>query len=139
MVDAISQRVSSKDVSKNTSASFPSKLSQDTTKRVKCLLCSTQGSIHFFFFVLTKFYHAGRFTSPVRSLSNITDANIYDAIGVSVAEASYDEIVSIRVDSTWHSYLRFSELVAFILPSIVATWIYVRFITIIGGLESSAS
>ena len=35
---------------KNTSASFPSKPSQDTTtKEVKCLLCSKQGSKYFFF------------------------------------------------------------------------------------------
>ena len=91
------------------------------------------------FFVLSRFYNAGRFTSQVRSLINITDANIYDAIGVSVPEASYEKITSIRIDFTLHSCLRFNELVAFILPSIVATWVYVLFVANIGGLESSAS
>ena len=40
------------------------------------------------FFVLSRFYNAGRFTSQVRSLINITDANIYDAISTSVPEKS---------------------------------------------------
>ena len=124
---------------KNTSASFPSKPSQDTTKGVKCLLCSRQGSEYFFLFVLSRSYNAGRFTSQVRSPINITDANIYDATSVSVPEASYEEITSIRVDFILHSCLIVSEIFAFILPSIVATWVYVRFIANIGGLESSAS
>ena len=91
------------------------------------------------FFVLNRFYNAGRFTSNVRSLINITDANIYDAISVSIPEASYEEITLIKFDFTLHSCLRFSELFAFILPSIAATWVYVRFTANIGGLESSVS
>ena len=58
------------------------------------------------FVVLGRFYNAGRFKSQVRSLINITDANIYDAIGVSVREASYEKITSIKVDFTFHYCLR---------------------------------
>jgi len=91
------------------------------------------------FVVLSRFYNAGRFKSQVRSLINITDANIYDAIGVSVREASYEKITSIKVDFTFHYCLRFNELVACILPFVVvATWVYVQFVANIGGLESSA-
>ena len=92
-----------------------------------------------FLFVLSRFYNADRFTSEVRSLINITDAAIYDAISVSIPEASYKEISSIRVKFTLHPCLRFSDFVAFILHSIVATWVYERFIANIGGLGFSAS
>ena len=92
-----------------------------------------------FLCVVGTFYNAGRFTSQVRSLINITDANIYDAISVSFPKTSYKKISSITIEFTLHSCLRFSEHVAIILPSIVATWVYVRFVANIGGLESSAS
>ena len=75
----------------------------------------------------------------MRSLISIKDANFYDEIRFSVPEASYEEITSISLDFTLHSCLKFSELVAFILLSIVATWVYVRFVTNIAGLESRAS
>ena len=89
--------------------------------------------------VLGTFHNAGRFTSQVRSLINITDANIYDAICISYPETSYKKITTVTVDFTLHSCLRLSEHVVIILPSIVAAWVYVRFVANIGGLESSAS
>ena len=92
-----------------------------------------------FFLDLSKFYNTGGFTIQVRSLINITDANICDVISVSVPKASYEDITSIRVDYTSYPCLKFSEIFAFILPSIVATWVYMQFIANIGGLESSTS
>ena len=91
------------------------------------------------FFVLSRFYNAGRFTSQVRSLINITDTSIYDAISMPVLEVSYDEIISSRVYFTLHLCLIFSEMFAITLPSIIAEWVYVRFIANIGELESSRS
>ena len=66
---------------KNASAFFPSKPSRDTTTDVKCLLYLETGlQILLLFLVLGRFYNDGMFTSQVRSLINITDANIYDTI-----------------------------------------------------------
>ena len=45
-----------------------------------------------FLLVLSRLYDAGKFTGQVRSLINIADANIYDAISVTVPEASYEDI-----------------------------------------------
>ena len=144
MANAISQRVLSKDVSRKHPLPFQAKPSQETTKRCKVpSLLETGLQILLFRLILSIFYNPGsRFTRQVRSLINITDANIHDAIGISIPEvSSYEEITSIRVDFS-QCIIPVSDLVKlfdFIFPSIIATRFYVRFVANIGGLESSAS
>ena len=116
MVDAISQRVSSKDVSKIHIRFFSKQTFARYNKGIKVSSLLEAGlQILLLFFVLSRFYNTGRFTSQVRSLINIADANIYDAIGVSVPETSYEKTTSIRVDFTLKVFSNFPAFSTFII------------------------
>ena len=75
----------------------------------------------------------------VGCLINITDANIYDTIGVPIPKTTNEQVTTIS------SYFRAritrneSFTIAFILPSNDVTRVDLRFVTNIGKLESSVN
>ena len=66
---------------------------------------------------------------------DITDANIYDAISTSIPKSSNQQVITNNLELTFYPYLGFNKSVDITIPSNVATWIDVRFITNIGGLN----
>ena len=69
----------------------------------------------------------------------ITDANIYDAISISVPKSFNQQVITISLELIFYPCFGFNKYADIILPSNVATWVNVRFIANIKGLKSGTS
>ena len=74
-------------------------------------------------------------------LIDIIDSKIYDVIGVSIPKPTNEQVTMISMYFHLGARITLDESFTFVfnLPSNNTTWIYLRFVTKIGWLESDAS